>query len=183
MKSAARSFTHAPWLVANFTLSQLPENRAGVATAWDNVLYDSPALGYVVATHQQMRLRPGATVLTYYHALSAMTPQAGRAALQATPREVWVEQILADLERAHPDIRKVTTRLDVFRDGHAMVRPLPGLIRGEARRLLAADRPCLRFAHADVSGFSLFEEAQYRGVLAAERTLWRLGKQFTTSLG
>ena len=35
----------------------------------------------------------------------------------------------------------------------------------------------------DVSGFSLFEEAQYRGVLAAERTLWRLGKQFTTSLG
>ena len=183
LKSAARSFTHAPWLVANFTLSQLPENRAGVATAWDNVLYDSPALGYVVATHQQMRLRPGATVLTYYHALSAMTPQAGRAALQATPREVWVEQILADLERAHPDIRKVTTRLDVFRDGHAMVRPLPGLIRGEARRLLAADRPRLRFAHADVSGFSLFEEAQYRGVLAAERTLRRLGQQFSTSLG
>ena len=183
LKSAARRFTHAPWLVANLTLSQLPENRAGVATAWDNVLYDSPALGYVVATHQQMRLRPGATVLTYYHALSVMTPQAGRAALQATPREVWAEQILADLERAHPDIRRVTTRLDVFRDGHAMVRPLPGLIWGEARHLFAADSPRLRFAHADVSGFSLFEEAQYRGVLAAERTLWRLGKQFTTSLG
>lgn len=183
LKSAARTFTHAPWLVANLTLSQLPENRAGVATAWDNVLYDSPALGYVVATHQQMRLRPGASVFTYYHALSAMAPQAGRAALQATPREVWAEQILADLERAHPDIRRVTTRLDVFRDGHAMARPLPGLISGDARRLFAADRPYLRFAHADVSGFSLFEEAQYRGVLAAERTLRRLGRQFSTSLG
>ena len=182
LKSAARHFTHAPWLVANLTLSQLPESRAGVSTAWDNVLYDSPALGYVVATHQQMRLRPGATVLTYYHALSSMAPQAGRAMLQATTREVWAEQILADLERAHPDIRRVTTRLDVFRDGHAMVRPLPGLVWGEARRVFAADHPRLRFAHADASGFSLFEEAQYRGVLAAERTLNRLGKQFTTSL-
>ena len=182
LKSAARHFTHAPWLVANLTLSQLPESRAGVSTAWDNVLYDSPALGYVVATHQQMRLRPGATVLTYYHALSSMAPQAGRAMLQATTREVWAEQILADLERAHPDIRRVTTRLDVFRDGHAMVRPLPGLVWGEARRVFAADHPRLRFAHADASGFSLFEEAQYRGVLAAERTLYHLGRTFATSL-
>jgi len=182
LKLAARNFTHAPWLVANLTLSRFPENRAGVATAWDNVLYDSPALGYVVATHQQMRLRPGATVFTYYHALSAMPPQQGRAALQATSREVWAEQILADLERPHPDIRRVTTRLDIFRDGHAMVRPLPGLITGDARRRFAADSLQLRFAHADVSGFSLFEEAQYRGVLAAERTLRHLGKPYTTSL-
>ena len=58
------------------------------------MLYDSPALGYVVATHQQMRLRLGATVFTYYHALSAMTPQLGRATLQGTSREGWAEQIL-----------------------------------------------------------------------------------------
>ena len=63
-----------------------------------------------------------------------------------------------------------------------MVRPLPGLISGDARRRFAADSPHLRFAHADVSGFSLFEEAQYRGVLAAERTLRHLGKPFSTSL-
>ena len=50
-----------------------------------------------------------------------------------------------------------------------MARPTPGLIWGEARQLFAADSTHLRFAHADVSGFSLFEEAQYRGVLAAER--------------
>jgi len=63
-----------------------------------------------------------------------------------------------------------------------MARPVPGLIWGEARRLFAADGERVRFAHADVSGFSLFEEAQYRGVLAAERTLRRLGKPFTSSL-
>lgn len=182
LKSAARTYSHAPWLVANLTLARHPEERAGMAPAWDNVLYDSPGLGYVVSTHQQMRMRPGATVFTYYRALSGMMPQQGRTALQDTSREDWAEQILAELERPHPDIRQVTTRLDIFRNGHAMARPLPGLIGGEARRLFAADGTHLRFAHADVSGFSLFEEAQYRGVLAAERTLHRLGKRFTTSL-
>ena len=182
LNTAARSFSHAPWLVANLTLSRFPEDRAGTSMSWDNVLYDSPGLGYVVATHQQMRVRPGATVFTYYRALSNMPPQLGRALLQTTSREGWAEQILAELERPHPDILQVTTRLDIFRNAHAMARPLPGLIWGEARQLFAADGERLRFAHADVSGFSLFEEAQYRGVLAAERTLRHLGKTFTSSL-
>ncbi len=182
LNAAARSFSHAPWLVANLTLSRFPEDRAGTSMAWDNVLYDSPGLGYVVATHQQLRVRPGATVFTYYRALAHMPPQQGRSLLLTTSRADWAEQILAELERPHPDIRQVTTRLDVFRNAHAMARPLPGLIWGEARRLFAADGERLRFAHADVSGFSLFEEAQYRGVLAAERTLRRLGKTFTSSL-
>ena len=182
LKAAARSFSHAPWLVANLTLARLPEERAGVPLAWDNVLYDSPGLGYVVATHQQMRLHPGATVLTYYHALSDTAPQTARTNLMTTPHEVWTERILAELERPHPDIRRIATHLDIFRNGHAMVRPLPGLIWGQARAQFAADAPQLRFAHADVSGFSLFEEAQYRGVLAAERTLRRLGLSFKSSL-
>jgi hypothetical protein len=175
LKVAARSVSHAPWLVANLTLSRFPEDRTGAPPAWDNVLYSGPGLGYVVATHQQMRVRPAATVFTYYRALNEMTPRQGRAQLRDTPREVWAEKILAELERPHPDIRAVTTRLDVFRNGHAMARPLPGFLSGAARQRFAADSERIRFAHADVSGFSLFEEAQYRGVLAAERTLRRLG--------
>ena len=182
LKNAARSYSHAPWLVANLTLSHFPEDRTGVPPAWDNVLHSGPGLGYVVATHQQMRLRPAATVFTYYRALNEMSPQQGRVMLRDTPRLLWAEQILAELERPHPNIRAVTTRLDVFRNGHAMARPLPGLLSGAARRRFVADGERLRFAHADVSGFSLFEEAQYRGVLAAERTLRRLGLNFTSSL-
>jgi hypothetical protein len=182
LRAAARSFSHAPWLVANLTLSRFPEDRAGAPPAWDNVLYEGAGLGYVVATHQQMRLHPGATVLTWYRTLDEQRPQCGREALRDTPRELWAEQILAELERPHRDIRQLTTRLDVFRNGHAMARPVPGLIWGEARRHFAVDGERLRFAHADVSGFSLFEEAQYRGVLAAERTLRRLGLRFSSSL-
>ena len=182
LKNAARSYSHAPWLVANLTLSHFPEDRTGAPPAWDNVLHSGPGLGYVVATHQQMRLRPAATVFTYYRALSEMTPQQGRELLRDTPRDVWAEQILAELERPHPNIRAVTTRLDIFRNGHAMARPLPGLLTGAERQRFVADGERIRFAHADVSGFSLFEEAQYRGVLAAERTLRRLGMNFTSSL-
>ena len=183
LKTAARSYSHAPWLVANITLAHFPEDRTGAPPAWDNVLHGGPGLGYVVATHQQMRLRPGATVFTYYRALNEMTPHQGRALLRDTPREVWVEQILSELERPHPDIRQLTTRLDIFRNGHAMARPVPGLLWGNARQHFADDGPRIRFAHADASGFSLFEEAQYRGVLAAERTLRRLGLKFGSSLG
>ena len=183
LASAARSFVAAPWLVANLTLSRPPEERAGVPLAWDNVLYDSPGLGYVVATHQLLRQWPRETVFTYYRALSDLPPQAARVMLQEMPYDYWAEQVLGDLERVHPDIRQLTTHLDIYRNGHAMVRPVPGLVWGSERRLFAADRPRIRFAHADVSGFSIFEEAQYRGVLAAERTMRRLGRRFASSLG
>jgi hypothetical protein len=81
-----------------------------------------------------------------------------------------------------PDIRQLTTRLDVFpqRSRHGTASARPDLGRGKRR--FAVDGERLRFAHADVSGFSLFEEAQYRGVLAAERTLRRLGLRFSSSL-
>jgi len=183
LRSAALAGDYAPWLTANLHLSDFPEERHGAPPAWDNVLYDSPGLGYVSATHQLIRRHLSGTVLTYYRALHDVTPAEGRRLLLETPREVWVEGILAEMERVHPDIRKLTTRLDIFRNPHGLLRPLPGLIWGPARRLFAADGNRLRFAHADVSGFSLFEEAQYRGVLAAERTLRRLGQQFSTSLG
>lgn len=182
LKSAARRYSYAPWLVANLTLSGMPEERAGAGIAWDNVLYDSPGLGYVVATHQQMRLRPGATVLTYYRALSGMGPAAGRELLQNSSREELAGQIFDELSRPHPNLRSLTTNIDIVRYGHAMARPTTGFLWSGARAPFVADSPRLRFAHADVSGFSIFEEAQYRGVLAAERTLRRLGHRFTTSL-
>lgn len=182
LKAAAAGFTYAPWLVANLSVDAPPARGAGAPLAWDNVLYDSPGLGYVVSTHQEMRLHPQATVLTYYRALSDLSPAAGREALLARSREEWAEAVLDDIGRAHPEIREITRQIDIVRLGHAMLRPVPGLISGRAREAFAADAPRLRFAHADVSGFSIFEEAQYRGVLAAERTLRRLGIRFTSSL-
>jgi len=166
------TITYAPWLVANLTLNApLPEPRAGVGIAWDNVLQDSPALGYVVATHQNIRLASSPTVLTYYYALSEHPPATARQMLLDTPYEEWAEIILKDLSHAHGDLHSRIARLDIFRYGHAMARPLPGF-RDETRRTrLMAGWDRVRFAHADVSGFSLFEEANYHGIRAAEEIL------------
>jgi hypothetical protein len=178
--AAIKGAEYAPWVVANLTLSTLPQTRAGHPLAWDNVLHDSAALGYVVASHQQLRYAPGPTVITWYRALheeSASRPQ--RLALT---REAWAEEVLADLSRPHPEIRELTTRLDVHRHAHAMIRPLPGRLLGGSRGSFEQGGGGIQFAHADVSGLSLFEEANYRGVLAAERTLGRLGVSYASSL-
>jgi len=174
LKAAALAGDYAPWLTANLHLADFPEERHGAPPAWDNVFYDSPGLGYVTATHQLIRRHLPGTVFTYYRALHDVTPAEGRRLLLDTPREAWAEGILGELERVHPDIRRLTTRLDIFRNGHAMRRPLPGGLFDGQREILANFRhPRITLAHADLSGFSLFEEAQYRGVVAVQRVLAR----------
>ena len=164
------AFVYSPWLTANLTLEHWPRER-GMPAAWDNVIYKSPALGYVVATHQSLRTTEERTVWTFYWALADGTPTANRAFLLAHDWSFWKEAILADLERAHPDIRGCVSRIDVMRWGHAMVRPAIGFlsVRERFQRLAHPER--LYFAHSDLSGLSLFEEAQYRGVQAADRAL------------
>ena len=88
----------------------------------------------------------------------------------------WKEAILSDLERVHPDIRDCVSRIDLMRMGHAMARPSVGAIFDSDRRRLAQSSGRLLFANSDLSGFSIFEEAQYRGVHAAEQLLRTLGK-------
>lgn len=169
--AAIGEFQYAPWLVANLSLSGFPEERRGAPLSWDNVLYDSDALGYVVATHQQLTAHPQQTVFTWYQALCDGPPDRERQRLLETPWKVWAERILSELSRPHPDIRALVTRLDVMRWGHAMVRPRPGFVWSDARRALEQASERILFAHSDLSGYSIFEEANYRGVLAAERVL------------
>ncbi|WP_310451354.1 NAD(P)/FAD-dependent oxidoreductase [Sulfuritalea sp.] len=178
--AAIRGAEYAPWIVANLTLTEAPQTRAGQPLAWDNVLHDSAALGYVVATHQQLRYAPAPTVITWYRALHEET--AGRQHQLLQSRDAWAAQVLADLARPHPEICELATRIDIHRHAHAMIRPLPGRLWGGTRRDFERGAAGIRFAHADVSGLSLFEEANYRGVLAAERTLARLGVSFASSL-
>ena len=170
-------FTYSPWVVANLTVDRAPDGAA-----WDNVLYDSPSLGYVVATHQSLRTAPGPSVLTWYLPLAVPNPDAARAWMLEQDWRDWASLILADLARAHRDIESRVSRIDVMLWGHAMIRPAPGFIWGEARRRAAAPHGAIRFAHSDMSGISVFEEAQYHGVRAAEEVMRALGHAHTTSL-
>lgn len=164
------AFDHAPWVVANLVLDRMPRER-GVPLAWDNVIYGSAALGYVNASHQHLGTPPGHHVWTWYHAVVDRPGREGRRWLQQRPWHAWRDEILADLRRAHPDIDDCVRRMDIMRWGHAMARPLPGVL---ARvQALQAWRPAPRLfaAHADLSNLSLFEEAQWHGVQAAEQVV------------
>ena len=80
----------------------------------------------------------------------------------------WCEMALADLRRAHPEIDRAVLRADVRVWGHGMTRPAPGWMWGGARESWAEPLGAIHFAHSDLSGISLFEEAYTRGVLAAD---------------
>jgi hypothetical protein len=166
---------YAPWLIANLTLDRWPAEK-GSEPAWDNVIYDSPALGYVVSTHQGIGRRPDRTVWTYYWAMGDGAGVDQRRLLLGGDWGMWTERILADLERAHPDIRKCVRRVDIFRNGHAMPRPAPGILFSEERRRWLRGSNRLFYANSDLSALSLFEEAQYRGVEAAKGAMRVLGR-------
>ena len=67
------------------------------------------------------------------------------------------------------------SRIDIMRMGHAMARPSVGAIYSAERRNLATSRGRILYANSDLSGFSIFEEAQFRGVAAADKVLHQIG--------
>ncbi|HTN74410.1 MAG TPA: FAD-dependent oxidoreductase [Pirellulaceae bacterium] len=174
------TFRYGAWLVANLYLRARPANR-GFAPCWDNVLLDSASLGYVVATHQ-LGLDHGPTVWTYYYPLCDLEPSAARTQLLELRWQDWAEFVLTDLEQAHPEIRDLVERLDVMHWGHAMIRPGVGFLWGGAREREAKPHGSIHFAHSDLSGVALFEEAFHHGVRAAEEVLTARGEKFSTWL-
>lgn len=165
------AFEYSPWLTANLTVDRPPHGAGTLERAWDNVVMDSPTLGYVDATHQTLKTQVDRTVWTFYWALADGQPSINRAKLLSTDWAYWKNAILDDLERVHQDIRSCVSRIDIMRMGHAMVRPTVGSVFAGERRRLAKMSGRLQFANSDLSGLSLFEEAQFRGITAAENIL------------
>jgi len=178
---SADAFTYAPWAVANVTLDRPPAG-SGFGLAWDNVSWTSESLGYVDAGHQSLRAAAGPTVITWYMPLSAAAPADARRLLLQRPLTEWERVVREDLLTMNPDLSGAIRRIDVWRWGHAMIRPVPGFLWGEARVEAARARPPLFFAHSDLSGLSVFEEAHYRGAAAAEGAMRWLGLPHRSSL-
>jgi phytoene dehydrogenase-like protein len=178
------ALSYAPWLVANLELDRRPAG-VGEMLAWDNVpVIEDPRarnLGYVVATHQEGRdrvIEPGA-VITYYEPLiadDAVGLANARARLLASDARGLADQVVRSLEHMHPAIRRMLTALHVHRWGHAMIRPVPGLLFGGALDRARAPIGCVRACATDVGGLPLFEEAFYAAIEAADWALERVGR-------
>jgi protoporphyrinogen oxidase len=171
IKKVGAHLHYTPWMVANLTVNTL-EERAGAPLSWDNVLYDSPSLGYVEATHELVQQRIPKRNLTYYLPLTGASAAEERKRAQQRSYEEWVSVIVGDLKKVHPDIEDKLEELNIMIWGHAMAQPLPGLVHGSLRKELAASlNGNLHFAHTDLAGASIFEEAFYQGLNAANKVL------------
>ncbi|WP_037480898.1 FAD-dependent oxidoreductase [Sphaerotilus natans] len=166
LRQTAAQARHAPWLVANLHLDAPLLARVGVSSAWDSVAFGTALLGYVDAMHQSTRPHAGPTVLTAYLPLSP----AERPALQGADWRPWAQRVLADLLPLHPDLPPRLRRIELARHGHAMRIPLPGTRSAPAHRALTRLAGRVALAHADLAGYSVFEEAFTLGTLAGRRT-------------
>jgi monoamine oxidase len=174
LRAAASQVQSAPWLVSNLQLDSALTDRPGAPPSWDNVLYGSAALGYVDAMHQSLRAHAGPTVLTAYWALGGDTPEDGRHQRQRLldqPPASWAATVVRDLARAHADLPGRVTQIDLVRYGHAMCIPVPGVRGSAALRALQQTTGRVHFAHTDLSGYSVFEEAMFQGVRVAQAVL------------
>ena len=154
------------------------------------------ALGYVDASHQGLRGRAAPLVLSAYWAFGQAEPArtaAWRARLRDEPWQAWAQRVVAHLARVHPDLPALVQRVDLMRYGHAMAVPAPGVRSHAGLRALReapfsegvrstqlqgpAGTERLHFAHADLAGYSVFEEAFTLGDAAGRRAAARLGRR------
>ncbi|MGE0310879.1 MAG: FAD-dependent oxidoreductase [Lautropia sp.] len=159
LASATASLQHAPWLVANVLVDARWKPRGG-ELAWDNVFHASASLGYVDARHQRVDRLGGDWLLTWYKALG--TGAGVRAALASSRYPEIAREVVDDLSRAHPEIGPMVRRIEIHRWGHAMAVPTPKAMSPaalRARSALGVGCDGLWFAHADLAGYSVFEEA------------------------
>ena len=177
----ARALTadSAPWRVAVLHCERAPEAR-GVGVAWDSVVYGAEDLGYVSSAHQTGSYG-GPTALTWYQPWTG-EPRAARRRMLEASWEEGVEAVMASLAMAHPTLREVVRRVDVHHWGHGTARPVVGLHTGEALAQAAAGLEGVSFAHTDLSGVSLFEEALWHGVRAGEEALAALEGEVSSLL-
>jgi len=164
-------FSYYPWIVANISIKNKAELNGMQDLCWDNVFYNSESLGYVNACHQAFDRDKNTAVLTYYYNFSAAAAKEERLRIYKNDEAYWQKFIVDDLKTAHPNIEELITDIEVNVLGHGMISPVKGFRTSESRVLLDKGLPGLYFAHSDISGISLFEQAFYRGILAAKQLL------------
>lgn len=171
--SAFRLPESAPWLVSNFVLNRFPSEPQQTELAWDNVVHGSRHLGYVVATHQQIRVaKPEQTIFTTYAAVNHDDPKNIRKWLLNASDNELLAYVAEDLLTVYGQkFWQCVAHVDISVRAHAMAVPKVGYLSDATLLALRQHSSKLLFAHSDLSGYSVFEEAAFWGVRAAQKIL------------
>jgi hypothetical protein len=170
-KGFTSQFKYTPWLLATLIVTDLNDNFS-YPLCWDNVIYGSKGLGYVYDQHQSLQQVQERKVITYYYSFSSADLGKTRREMYKKPGEYWRQIVFDDLKIAHPDIEGMTESMEIHLLGHGMVSPAPGFIFGQAKQKAAQNiEGKVFFAHTDLSGISIFEEAFHQGINAVNQLL------------
>ncbi len=176
------SARRVPWTIANVLLRRPPAERPAAdddghpsELAWDSIVHGSPALGFVHAQHQSIRIdTTGPVVMSAYRAFVPRERDAAQAleALLAAPGEpdprAWLALVGLDLESAYGHrVWRDVVRVEVTVRGHGIAAPSPGFLESPLLAALRAASGPVRYAHSELSGYSVFEEAAWWGLRAA----------------
>jgi hypothetical protein len=166
-----RAFNYSPWLIANITINELPESK-GINLCWDNVAYNTPSVGYVNSAQQHLKLSEDKKVITYYLPLCDFEPAIARLAAYARSYEQWLDIVVPELEMIHPGITDAIENIDFWVWGHGMIAPTTNFVWSEnLKKAKAPINNKIFFAHSDLSGVSIFEEAFHQGINTAKQVL------------
>jgi len=163
-KELASHFHYTPWLLATLVVSNLDDNGS-FPLCWDNVIYGSKGLGYVYDQQQSLQQIQDKKVITYYYSFSSADLKKTRREFYKKPKEYWKQMVFDDLKIAHPAIELATESIEIHLLGHGMISPVPNFIFGKAKKEASKSIDNkIYFAHSDLSGISIFEEAFHQGI-------------------
>ena len=171
LKKISQAMEYSSWAIAHFKLSRAPRGK-GEPLSRENIPYQRPSVGYVVVDHQYLLNSPEKVrdIVLYWPLVEGKTQDLRKKMLQRSYSE-WSKDMIDELEFMHPGISSTIKHLDIWLWGHGMVIPKTGFIWSKERKELQKSLGKIHFAHSDMSGFSIFEEAQYHGVEAAKKIL------------
>lgn len=170
-KEISSKFHYAPWLLATLTVDDLSDNNS-FPLCWDNVIYGAKGLGYIFNQHQNLGQIQEKKVITYYYSFSSEDLKKSRKELLSKPESYWKDLIINDLKIAHPDIENFIQEIDIQRIGHGMISPVPGFLFGnDIKQASKSIENKIYFAHSDLAGISIFEEAFHKGINAVNQLL------------
>lgn len=166
-----KSFKYAPWFTATITLNY-NFNADNYPLCWDNVIYQSEGLGYVFNQHQSLGQETEQKTITYYYSFSSEDTLKSRKSLYKMKQQDFEKKVIDDLSIAHPDIASCIESIEVYKIGHGMVSPQPNFMFAEVKKKAQKSiDDVVFFAHTDLSGISIFEEAFHQGINAVNKVL------------
>lgn len=164
---------YRPWIVASLTVDRsILETKFPLS--WDTVRFGTETLGYVNATHQSPAQPKNQTVISFYHAWTQGSAREARLKLRDMSDLELQKFILTELEKLHPGIHDHVHDIACKVWGHGMIAPQVGFLWGQRRQLVPRKQNGIVFAHSDMSGISVFEEAHHQGYQAVLEILQRI---------